>query len=262
MTRTPPNEIRWPKRIATLADARKYIDALGFCVLFPVKNVALPSLYWPVTRRGPDDDFVFDRYFEQIWRWKDELPRRRYAIYAKYFRTRGTFISLEYLPFFLAMRGTAVSPTDHARLYAEGRIRDDARGIWEALAVEGPLPTLALRHLCHMDTKAGNIRFKRAMLDLHSLLLVGHFGKEQETGAWESTRFELTCRAFPAQTAAACAIDPAVARAKLAAKYRQLRPGAPPVQLSRLFGWSRDETAAAIGAAQAATQKPRGQNRG
>ena len=262
MTRTPPNEIRWPKRIATLADARKYIDALGFCVLFPVKNVALPSLYWPVTRRGPDDDFVFDRYFEQIWRWKDELPRRRYAIYAKYFRTRGTFISLEYLPFFLAMRETAVGPTDHARLYAEGRIRDDARSIWEALADEGPLATLELRHLCHMETKAGNVRFKRAMLDLQSLLLVGHFGKEQETGAWESTRFELTCRAFPAQTAAAFAIDPAVARAKLAAKYRQSKPGAPPVQLSRLFGWSRDETAAAISAAQGATQNPKGKNRG
>jgi hypothetical protein len=262
MTRTPPNEIRWPKRIATLADARKYIDALGFCVLFPVKNVALPSLYWPVTRRGPDDDFVFDRYFEQIWRWKDELPRRRYAIYAKYFRGRGTFISLEYLPYFLAMRETAVGPADHARLYAEGRIRDDARSIWEALADEGPLATLELRHLCHMETKAGNVRFKRAMLDLQSLLLVTHFGKEQETGAWESTRFELTCRAFPAQTAAAFAIDPAVARGKLAAKYRQSKPGAPPVQLSRLFGWSRDETAAAISAAQGATQNSKGKNRG
>src|SRR5580698_8355697 len=132
MTRTPPNEIRWPKRIATLADARKYIDALGFCVLFPVNDVALPSLYWPVTRRGPDDDFVFDESFERIWRWKDELPRRRRAIYAKYFRTRGTFISLEYLPYFLAMRASAVSPTDHTRWYAEGRIRDDARVIWEA----------------------------------------------------------------------------------------------------------------------------------
>jgi hypothetical protein len=262
MTGPPPNEIRWPKRIATLADARKYIDALGFCVLFPVKNVALPSLYWPVTRRGPDDDFVFDQYFEQIWRWKDELPRRRYAIYAKYFRTRGTFISLEYLPYFLAMRETAVGPTDHARLYAEGRIRDDARVIWEALAEHGPLATLELRHLCHMETKAGNVRFKRAMLDLQSLLLVGHFGKEQETGAWESTRFELTCRAFPVETAAAWAIDPAVARAKLAAKYRDRRPGAPPVQLSRLFGWSRDETAAAISARQAAKQGPKGKKRG
>jgi hypothetical protein len=262
MTRTPPNEIRWPKRIATLADARRYIDALGFCVLFPVKNVALPSLYWPISRRGPDDDFVFDQYFEQIWRWKDELPRRRYAIYAKYFRTRGTFISPAYLPYFLALRETAVQATDHARLYSEGRIRDDARVLWEALAEHGPLATLALRHLCRMETKAGNARFKRAMLDLQSLLVVGHFGKEQETGRWHSSRFELTCRAFPAETTAARAIEPAAARAELAAKYRQWRPAAPPVQLSRLFGWSKNEAAAAIGAAEAATEGPRGKQRG
>jgi hypothetical protein len=260
--RVPPNEIVWPKRIATLADARRYIDALGFCVLFPVSNVALPSLYWPVSRRGPGDDFVFDKYFEHIWRWKDELPRRRYAIYAKHFRTRGTFISLEYLPYFLALQGTAVGPTDHARWYAEGRIRDDARVIWEALAEHGSLATLELRHLCHLETKAGNVRFKRAMAELQSLLVVGHCGKEPETGAWESSRFELTCRAFPKQTTAASTIEPGTARAKLAAKYLEWQPAAPPVQLSRLFGWSKDETAAAISAAEAAQDGRKGEKRG
>jgi hypothetical protein len=259
--RVPPHEIRWPKRIATLAEARKYIDALGYCVLFPVRNVQLPSLYWPVSHRGPDDDFVFDQYFEKIWRWKDELPRRRYALYAKYFRTRGTFISLEYLPYFLAMRETAVSPADHARLYAAGRIGDDARLIWQALAEHGPLATLELRHVCHLETKAGNVRFKRAVLDLQSLLVVGHLGKEQETGAWESTRFELTCRAFPNETEAARAIEPAISRAMLARKYLQWQPGAPPVQLSRLFGWSKDQTAAAIGSVEDVKQDRKGKKR-
>lgn len=260
-TRAPTNEIRWRKRIGGLADARKYIDAVGFCVLFPLRRVSLPSLYWPISRRGPDDEFVFDKYFERIWRWKDELPRRRYALYAKYFRGRGTFISLPYLSYFLAMGGTAVTPEDHSRLFAEGRIRDDARLIWESLTENGPLATLELRHLCHMETKAGNARFKRAMLDLQSLLLVGHFGKQQETGAWESTRFELTCRAFPGQTEAARGIDPAIARARIAAKYLEWQPAAPPVQLSRLFGWSKDETAVAIGALQAA-EYPQGKQRG
>jgi hypothetical protein len=259
MARTPSNEIPWPRRIATLAEVRKYIDALGFCILFPVHNVALPSLYWPVTRRGPDADFVFDKYFERIWRWKGELPRRRLALYAKYFRARGTLISLEHVPYFLAMREAAVEPGDHARFYADGRIRDDARVIWQALAEHGPLATLELRHLCHMETKAGNVRFKRAMLDLQGLLAVVHFGKEQETGAWESSRFELTCRVFPKQTAAARDIDPAVARAKLAAKYLQWHRAAPPLQLARLFGWSKDEALAAHSvAARAAAEKPGG----
>src|SRR5277367_6270173 len=237
--RTPLNEVRWPKRVETLAEARKFIDATGFCMLFPVKNVPLPSLYWMVTRRGPDDDFVFDKYFERIWHWKDELPRRRRACYAKCFRRRGTLISLQQLPYFLAMRETAVAPGDHARFYADGRIRDDARVIWEVLETDGPLATLELRHLCHMETKAGNVRLKRAMLALQCLLVVVHFGSEQETGAWASGRFELTCRAFPKQTTAARNIAPNAARAQLAAKYLKSYPSAPPVQLARLFGWSK-----------------------
>jgi hypothetical protein len=244
----PDNEVRWPKRVETLAEARQFIDATGFCMLFPVNNVPLPSLYWMVTRRGPDDDFVFDKYFERIWQWKDELPRRRGACYAKYFRGRGTLISFQQLPYFLAMRETVAAPGDHARLYADGRICDDARVIWKALEEHGPLATLELRHLSHMETKAGNVRFKRAMLDLQMLLVVVHFGTEQETGAWASGKFELTCRAFPQQTSAAKNIAPEMARAKLAAKYLEWHPAAPPVQLARLFGWSKDETARAMSA--------------
>jgi hypothetical protein len=244
----PDNEVCWPKCVETLAEARKFIDATGFCMLFPVNNVPLPSLYWMVTRRGSDDDFVFDKYFQRIWHWKDELPRRRRACYAKYFRGRGTLISLQQLPYFLAMRETVVAPGDHARFYADGRIRDDARVIWKALEAHGPLATLELRHLCHMETKAGNVRFKRAMTDLQMLLVVVHFGSEQETGAWASGKFELTCRAFPQQTSAAKNIAPEIARAKLAAKYLEWHPAAPPVQLARLFGWSKDETALAMSA--------------
>jgi hypothetical protein len=89
------------------------------------------------------------------------------------------------------------------------------------------------------------------------LLVAGDAGKEQETGAWESSRFELICRAFPQQTAAAGTIEPAVARAKLAAKYLEWQPAAPQVQLARLFGWSKDETATAISAALAVAQDRR-----
>ena len=242
------HEFRWPRRVTTLAEARKFIAAAGFCMLFPVTNVPLPSLYGAATRRSPSAGVVFDKHFEELWRWKDELPRRRRAYYAKYFRARGTFISLDQLPYFLAMRDSAVVPGDHARLYADCRIRDDARVIWEALEEHGPLATLELRHLCHMETKAGNVRFKRAMLDLQCLLVVVHFGSEQETGAWASGRFELTSRAFPKQISAARSIAPEQARVKLASKYLGWHPSAPPVQLARLFGWSKDEAAKAMSA--------------
>jgi hypothetical protein len=243
---TQSHEIPWPRRVRTPAEAVKYIDAVGFCSLFPVNNVPLPSLYYAVTRRNRHDGICFDKHFELIWRWKDELPRRRRAFYGKYFRGRGSFISLRQLPYFLAVREAAVAPADHDRFYAGGRITNDARVIWEALAEHGPLATLELRHTCKMETTAGNIRFKRAMLDLQRSLIVSHFGAEQEAGAWASGRFELVCRAFPRQAAEARKIKAEEARAKLAAKYIEWHSDASPAQLARLFGWSRKDTLAAM----------------
>jgi hypothetical protein len=251
---TLENEIRWPRRVLTTAEAVKYIDATGYCMLFPVTNVPLPSLYYAVTRRNPHAEMIWDKYSAMVWRWKDELPRRRRAFYAKYFRGRGTFISLKLLPHFLAMRDAAATRGDHELFYAAGRIREDARAIWESLETHGPLATLELRHACKMDTKAGNIRFKRAILDLQCLLIAVHSGAEQETAAWASGRYELTCRAFPKETAAARHISPDEARRKLATKFIEWHPDAQPAQLARLFGWPKAEAIAAI---EAPKSKPR-----
>lgn len=249
------NEVRWPRHVLTLAEATKYINATGYCMLFPVANVPLPSLYYAVARRNPHEKMVWDKYSVMVWRWKDELPRRRRAFYAKYFRGRGTFISLKHLPNFLAMREAAVAPGDHERFYADGRIREDARVIWQALEEHGPLATLELRNVCKMDSKPGNVRFKRAILELQCLLVAVHFGLEQETAAWASGRYELTCRAFPKETAAARDIPPEQARRALAGKFLEWHTGAPPAQLARLFGWTKDEAIAAIEAAKSETRK-------
>jgi hypothetical protein len=240
---TLENEIRWPRRVLTLAEAVKFIDATGYCMLFPVKNVPLPSLYYAVTRRGLRGKWKWDKYSSMVWRWKDELPRRRRAFYAKYFRGRGTFISLQLLSHFLALRESAVAPGDSARFYSAGRIHDDARVVWEALEEHGPLATLELRNACKLDSKAGNFRFKRAILELQCMLIVVHFGAEQETNAWASGRYELTRRAFPQQTAAARGISPEEARNKLAAKFCEWRPNSAPTQIARLLGCT---TAAAM----------------
>ena len=254
-------ESRWPTRVETPAQAVKYIDAAGYCMLFPVANVPLPLLYSAVARRDFSDGIHFDKHFERVWRWKDELPRQRRAFYAKYFPGKGTFISRGQLPYFLAMRGAAVAPGDHALFYREGRIREDARLIWETLEKHGPLPTLELRHGCGLETVAGNVRFKRAILDLQCLLVVSHFGAEQETGAWASGRYELTCRLFPRETTAALDITACNARAHLAAKFLEQNRRDSPAHLSRLFGWSKAEAVAAIEEAGPKPESKRGRGR-
>jgi hypothetical protein len=252
MKPTKRNEVAAQARVLTLAAAVKYIDRCGFCMLFGSKNVALPSLYCAVARRNPYEDWVWDKYSSMIWRWKDELPRRRLAYYGKYLRGRGTLISLEQLPNFLAMCETAVVPGDSARFYRAGRIGDDARMIWTALEDHGPMATLELRNACRMDTKAGNKRFKRGILELQCLLIAVHFGAEQETKSWASGRYELTYRAFPKQNDFARRLSLADAQRNIAAKLLERQPGAEPVQIARIFGWLQTEAVAACQAARQA----------
>ncbi len=68
-------------------------------MLFPVENVPLSSLYYAVAKRQPNG---WDKYAQLIWKWKDDLPKKRRAFYAKYFKGRGSFLSLKFLPHFLA----------------------------------------------------------------------------------------------------------------------------------------------------------------
>lgn len=243
--------IRWPQKIQTRADCLRFVNAVGYCLLFPMKNLPLPSLYGALTGRST---IRWDSSVEKLWHWKDDLGRQRRAFYAKYFRGRGTFISLALLPAFLASEQTAAAPDDHERFYTSGRIGHDASVIWRALEKYGPLATLELRQITKLETATGNLRFKRALLQLQRLLVVVHFGVEQETNAWASGRFELTSRVFPSQVLSGREMSPAVARAEIAAKYLDGHNDAPAALLARLFGWSKADALTASGEAARASR--------
>src|SRR5712692_1123237 len=130
--------------------------------------------------------------------------------------------------------------------YKAGRIGRDARELWQELAKKSPLPTLELRHACKMETQAGNKRFKKAMLELQGLLIVTHSGAEQEPEAWSSNCFPLVARAFPQQLVQACEISGDDARRAIAVQYRTLYSSASPVQIARLFGWTKAQAVTAL----------------
>jgi len=236
-------EVRWSAPVRTLAEAARFVDHVGFCVLFPVKNVPLPSLYFAVSRR---QEARWDKHAQLIWKWKDELPGRRRAFYAKYFRDRGTFLSPGCLSLLLAAHETAVAPESAEDFYTAGRISRDACDLWIALAKHGPLATLELRHACKLETLTGNKRFKKAIVELQRQLVVTHSGAEQETDAWASNRFDLVSRVFPSECHAAAEISPEAARKALAARYQALYPLASAAVIARLFGWTKAQATSAL----------------
>jgi len=236
-------EVPYPKSVTTAAQAVRFIDHVGFCALFPVKTVALPSLYYAAAKQPGAH---WDKYAQLIWKWKDQLPEKRQAFYGKYFKGRGTFISLKHLPYFLAMNETAIPSDDAEDFYAAGRVSREALELWQSLARLGPMPTLELRHACKMETQAGNKRFKKAILELQKLLIVTHSGAEQETESWASNRFDLVARRFPRQFAQARNVSCDQARTVLARKYVELYPEAAAAHIARLFSWTKPQALTAL----------------
>jgi len=236
--------------IRTIAQAARYIDRVGFCLLFPSKKLPLPSLIEASKGRAlrnykPCADWSDD--FVRLWRWKDELPRKRLAYYGKYFRGRGVFLSLEFLAYFYCLEGNHGTRDEYERLYREGKTTADAHVVCTALVERGPQATLELRYGLGWEAKRGNRRFKRALLELQQRLLIVHWGTKAETRAWESAVYQLTARAFPKAMRAAAKLSPDVARQQIAAQYRKHRAHAKPQEVARLFGWSRAEAEEALG---------------
>lgn len=228
--------------IRSITQAAHHIDRVGFCLLFPVKGLRLPSLWAAVKGKAPHRFNLvaaWDSDAERLWAWKDEFPRRRRAYYGKYFRGRGSLISLAFLPCFYKLAGNYGAPDEFERLYREGKITADARAVCGELFKHGPLAALELRHGLGWGTKRGNRRFKRALEELQRRLLIVRWGTKAETAAWESAVYQLTPRAFPAVVKKAVRLDPEEAHRRIAAQYLQLVPGATPKEFARLFGWPR-----------------------
>jgi hypothetical protein len=96
-----------------------------------------------------------------------------------------------------------------------------------------------------METPAGNRRFKRAMLELQRILVVMHSGTEQETGAWASGRFDLTCRVFPGEAERASKMSRGEAISAVREKYAKWHPDVTLAQTARLFRITMAEIQAA-----------------
>ena len=249
-------------RVRTLAQAAAYIDRVGFCLLFPIKGLRLPSLWAAVKGKAPRDPSAslrasfnlvaeWDDDALRLWEWKDLLPRRRLAFSGKVFRGKKSLISLHFLPCFyrlarFGLAGNYGSADEYSHLYREGKISPEARAICQQIFRRGPQATLELRHALGWSTPRQNRRFQRALEELQRRLLIVPWGVKAETRAWESVVYQLTPRAFPRAVRAAACLSRAEARDRIAENYRRLVPNAAPADAARLFGWPAADARAAF----------------
>jgi hypothetical protein len=222
---------RWwhtARPIRSLERAAAFVDHVGFALLFPTRDVPLPSLYNAATERaaGTAWDIEWGPDAERIWGWKDELPRRGLAWYGKLVYGRGSFVSPSLLADLYPRSGR---PDD----FTEATLSEDARRIAEMLLLSGPTSTGTLREALGMEGKKRQSRFSTAVAELGRQLVVTNYGVEEQGGGWPAAVLELTARAFEVP-----ARGP-LERRRLRATETFVRTmiEADPTQLSKAFAW-------------------------
>jgi hypothetical protein len=224
-------------RVKSEVEAISYVQERGFIYFWPIRGVTLPSLWGAVAGDRPVVD-AHDDPGHVTWGWKDQLLGGQHWYYAKVLKKKATMISMRLAPYFYALSDNYGSPEeDYLTLYEQGRMTQEARLVYEAILHQGPLDTPALRRATHMNSRASESRFHRALVDLQADFKIVPVGVTQ-AGAWRyAFAYDLVARHYPEILERAQSISEREARRELALHYYASLGAAPVRDVQRLFGW-------------------------
>ena len=247
-------EIRYRRRmnlrITSPEQAVQFVNDVGFCFLFPIQNVEMPSLWDAIAGRVVKTYPNHSGYeIERTWGWKDQSLDRRWWYYGKLIRAKATLISLDVLPNFYALsENFGDYEHDYLEEYKTGQLTAEAKQVYEALLKNGALDAVRLRREAHMSSDANKGRFDKALTDLQTGLKVLPVGIAP-VGAWRyAFIYELLPRWYPQIPGRAQQVGRAEARRRILDQYlRNMIFSTIPIA-ARVFGWSIKETQQAAAA--------------
>jgi hypothetical protein len=233
------------RRVQTAGQARRFVDATGFCFFWPIKGFEMPNLFHAIAGRvRPVPNEHADPDISKCWNWKDEALGRRLWYYGKLLGRRATLISLDYLPDFYALSPNYGGEEDYLEEYAAGLLSQEAVRIYEALRDQGPLDTVRLRRETRLASENAKTRFERGLVELQVGLKILPVGVA-EAGAWHyAFNYDLVTRHYPELAAQARAITRRAARARLVTRHLDNVVAARRAELERVFGvlrWTAGE---------------------
>ena len=208
------------RRVQTVEEARAFVDEVGFCHFWPIKDIETPNLFHAIAGRERDVPNAHDDPdLSKCWGWKDEALDKRWWYYGKLLRRRATMVSLELLPHFYATSSNFGSIDDYLIEYQDGKLTAEAKWIYEALLEHGALDTIKLREKARLSADSAKSRFDRALTELQVGLKVVPVGIAR-TGAWNyAFYYELFQRWFPEIPEQARHIKRSEARRTLVLRY-------------------------------------------
>jgi hypothetical protein len=207
------------------------------CLLFGCKEIPFPKL----EGCGPPD-------FEW-WEWKDRLQERRQAYLGRVVKRKATLVSLDLLPAFLGLYYAAGGVEVYDEEHHHGRLSDDAWRVGEHLSRHGPQPVDRLRRALVPPGPAGTRRFHRALDEMQEKFKTVTVGRVKKH--WSVRVIGLLSDWAPAhllREAHDLRSNPGAARERILERALRTAGGIGSPQVSRLFGWSGAEAAAAAAA--------------
>ncbi len=208
------------RRLHTVDEARAFVDEIGFCHFWPIKDIEMPNLFHAIAGRvRPVPHEHDDPDISKCWGWKDDALDKRWWYYAKLLRRRATLVSLDLLPTFYACSENYGELDDYVQEYADGLMTAEAKAIYEALLKHGPLDTIRLRRESRMSAESAKSRFDRALVELQVGFKVLPVGVAR-TGAWNyAFNYEIVQRHYPDLPEQARQIKRSEARRTLVSRY-------------------------------------------
>ena len=241
-------------RLTSLEQAVQFVNDVGFCFLFPIQKVEMPSLWDAIAGRVVKTYPDHKGYeIERTWGWKDQALDQKIWYYGKLIRDKATLISLDFLPNFYALsENFGDYEHDYLEEYRTGQLTSEARQVYEALLRHGALDAVRLRRESRMSSDENKSRFDKALTDLQSGLKVVPVGIAP-AGAWRyAFVYEILPRWLPEIPDRAQEIGRAEARRRILDQYlRNVIFATLPVA-ARVFGWKLAETQQAAEALAAA----------
>ncbi|MBI3731875.1 MAG: winged helix DNA-binding domain-containing protein [Chloroflexi bacterium] len=242
--RTARYRRRMDLRVTTQDEARRFVNDVGFCFLFPIQNVEMPSLWDAIAGRVVKTSPMHRGYeIERTWGWKDESLDKRWWFYGKLIRGKATLVGLDFLPNFYALsENFGDYEQDYLDEYREGRLSVEAKTIYDVLLEKGALDAVRLSKEARMTSEQSRGRFDRALAELQMGLKVLPVGVAQ-AGAWRyAFIYELLPRWLPSIPLQARQITREQARRAILDQYLRDVIFTTPQQAARVFGWPLAET--------------------
>jgi hypothetical protein len=172
--------------------AVELIRRMGLAYLFGGVDADLPSLHTELTGREHIADW--DEETGKVWLLRGRLAQLGEAWYGEWLRRKGTFVAVALLPAALRWLGTPADEQGGVAL--AGAASPEARSLFEALLVEGPLSSVELRRATDLTGAERTATFSRALTALRRRMLITTYGVEGGGSGWDSAVYELTARAF------------------------------------------------------------------